>query len=46
MAQVWNLQKLGIAATAITSLTPKEETQELQRSLGSDPDLKVLYGSP
>ena len=41
---MWNLQKLGIPAVAITSLTPKEEAQELQRNLGSDPAVKLLYG--
>lgn len=44
LLQVWNLQKLGIPAVAITSLTPKDQAQELQRDLGSDPSLKLLYG--
>ena len=42
--QVWNLQKLGIPAKALSSQSSKEEVQEIQNSMASSSDLRLLYG--
>ena len=46
--QVWNLQKkVGSAAVrSLTSQCSKEEAQEIQGSLTTDPDLRLLYVTP
>ena len=45
-SQVDRLQSSGIAATAITSLTPKEAVNDLYKQIENDQGLKLLYGEP
>ena len=42
--QVDRLQSLGVAAMAVTSLTPKEEVNSLYKQIETDKHLKLLYG--
>ena len=42
--QVDRLQSSGVAAIAVTSLTPKEEVTGLYKQIETDKHLKLLYG--
>ncbi len=45
LMQVDRLQSAGVAALAVTSLTPKEEVNDLYKQIESDKSLKLLYGT-
>ncbi|KAK9820921.1 hypothetical protein WJX74_008097 [Apatococcus lobatus] len=44
--QVDRLQGQGVAAVAVTSLTPKEEVNQLYKQIETDKHLKLLYATP
>ena len=38
------MHKAGLHVTSLTSLTPKEETAEIYKTIDSDQSLQLIYG--